>query len=87
MPLLNSAKRRLDTQREIINHFSKLLPTFDELFDERSWYIFFALLTTCSFLIAFLLSRYTTVVDVDYDYKNRNKKTGRFPGVRRTRLS
>jgi hypothetical protein len=86
MQLMRSAQRRLNTQREIINHFSQLIPSFNELFDERSWYIFFTLLTISSFLIAFLLSRFMTVVDADYDYKNRNKKTGRFSGVRRTRL-
>jgi hypothetical protein len=83
---LRSAQRRLDTQREIINHFSKFLPSFDELFDERSWYLFFAILTISSFLIAYLLSRFFTINDVDYDYKNRNKKSGRYPGVQRTQL-
>lgn len=86
MTLLRSAQRRLDTQREIINHFSQLIPSFNDLFDERSWYIFFTFLTISSFLIAFLLSRITTVSDVDYDYKNRNRRTSRFPGVRRTQL-
>ncbi len=87
MQLLRSAQRRLDAQREIINHFSQLLPSFNDLFDKRSWYIFFTLLTISSFLIAFLLSRCMTVVDVDYDQKNGKKKAGRFAGVRRTRLS
>jgi hypothetical protein len=86
MQLLRSAQRRLDTQREIINHFSQLLPSFNDLFDERSWYIFFTLLTISSFLIAFLLSRCMTVVNADYDDKNGKKKSGRFSGVRRTRL-
>jgi hypothetical protein len=86
MSILRSAQRRLDTQREIINHFSQLLPSFNNLFDERSWYIFFTLLTISSFLIAFLLSRSVTITDADYNYKNRNRKSGRFPGVRRTRL-
>lgn len=86
MPLLKSAQRRLNTQREIINHFSQLLPSFNDLFDERSWYIFFACLTLFSFFMAFILSRFVTLVDVDHDYKNRNRKTGRFPGVKRTRL-
>jgi len=86
MSLLRSAQRRLDTQREIINHFSQLLPSFNDLFDEHSWYIFFTLFTISSFLIAFLLSRFITIVDVDYNYKNRNKKFRRFPGVRRTQL-
>ena len=87
MPLLTSAKRRLDTQREIINHFSQLIPAFNDLFDERSWYIFVAVFVVSSFFVAFLLSRFLTIDDVDYDYKNRGKKTGRFVGVRRTRLS
>jgi hypothetical protein len=86
MTLSHSSQRRLNTQREIINHFSQLIPSFNDLFDERSWYIFFALLTVSSFLIAFLLSRFMTVIDADYDHKNRNKQTGRYPGVRRTRL-
>ena len=59
MQLPLSARRRLDTQREIINHFSQLIPSFDDLFDQRSWYIFFTVLTISSFLIAFLLSRCT----------------------------
>jgi hypothetical protein len=87
MPLLSSAKRRLDTQRAIINHFSQLLPAFDDLFDERSWYLFFAILVLSSFVVAFLLSRFVTISDADYDFKHRSKRTGRFPGVRRTRLS
>ena len=85
MTYLKSAKRRLDTQREIVNHFSHIIPAFDDLFDERSWYIFFALLTIVSFLVAFILSRFVTVVDVDYDRTNHRRK-GRFPGVRRTQL-
>ncbi|CAF1427199.1 unnamed protein product [Rotaria magnacalcarata] len=86
MPLLKSAQRRLNTQREIINHFSQLIPSFNDLFDERSWYIFFICLTLFCFLVAFILSRFITLVDVDHDYKNRNRKTGRYPGVKRTRL-
>ena len=86
MPLLRSAKRRLDTQRAIINHFSQLLPSFNDLFDERAWYIFFTFLTLCSFLLAFLISRFIKIEDADYDSKNR-KRTNRFAGVRRTRLS
>ena len=86
MPLLKSSQNRLNTQREIINHFSQLLPSFDDLFDERSWYIFFICLTLFSFFIAFILSRYCTLVDVDYDYKNRNRRPNPFRGVKRTRL-
>lgn len=85
MPLLKNSQRRLDTQREIINHFSKLIPSFNDLFDERSWYIFFTCLTLVSFFIAFILSRYMTLNDVDYDYKTR-RTTKRFVGVKRTRL-
>jgi hypothetical protein len=84
MPLLKSSQRRLDTQREIITHFSQLLPSFNDLFDERSWYIFFTCLTLFSFLIAFILSRYMTINDADYESKNRRKNP--FAGVRRTRL-
>lgn len=84
MQVLRSAQRRLDTQREIIDHFSQLLPSFNDLFDERSWYIFFAVLTISSFLIAFLLSRYLTLVNADHDKKSR--KEGRYAGVRRTKL-
>ena len=87
MPLLTSAKRRLDTQREIINHFSQILPAFNDLFDERSWYVFFTFLTLASFLVAFLLSRFMTISDADYDFKNSRRRTSRFAGVRRTRLS
>jgi len=86
MQVLRSAQRRLDTQRQIINHFSGLIPSFDDLFDECSWYTFFTLLTISSFGIAFILSRFLTVVDIDYDDRTRNKRTGRFCGVRRTRL-
>jgi len=84
MTLLKNSQRRLDAQREIINHFSRLLPSFNDLFDEHSWYIFFGCLTLFSFLIAFILSRYITLNDADYDKKNR--RTNPFAGVRRTRL-
>jgi hypothetical protein len=84
MPLLKSSQRRLDTQREIINHFSQIFPSFNDLFDERTWYIFFTCLTLFSFFIAFILSRYMTINDADYDYKKR--KTNRFAGVKKTRL-
>lgn len=86
MQVLRSAQRRLDTQRQIINHFSGLIPSFNDLFDERSWYIFFTLLTISSFGIAIILSRFLTVVDIDYDEKTRKKRASRFPGVRRTQL-
>jgi hypothetical protein len=86
MPLLKSSQHRLNTQREIINHFSQFLPSFNDLFDEYSWYIFFICLTLFSVLIAFILSRCITIVDVDYDYKNRNQRPNRFRGVKRTRL-
>jgi hypothetical protein len=84
MVILKSSQRRLNTQREIINHFSQILPSFNDLFDERSWYIFFTCLTLFSFFIAFILSRYVRLNDADYDSKNR--RTNRFAGVRRTRL-
>ncbi|CAF1136518.1 unnamed protein product [Adineta steineri] len=86
MPLLKNAQRRLDAQREIINHFSRVLPSFNDLFDEHSWYIFFACLTLFSFLMAFILSRFVTIDDVDYDYKNRNRRSNPFSNIRRTRL-
>jgi hypothetical protein len=86
MPLLKSSQRRLDTQREIINHFNQLFPSFNDLFDEYSWYIFFTCLVLFSFLIAFILSRFITIVDVDYDYNKRNRRTNPFANIRRTRL-
>lgn len=85
MALLKSAQRRLNTQREIISHFSRLIPSFNDLFDERSWYIFFTCLTLFSFLVAFIISRYFTLSDVDYE-KNKNRRGGRFSGVKKTRL-
>lgn len=87
MPLLKNSQRRLDAQREIINHFTQLLPSFNDLFDEQSWYIFFICFTLFAFLIAFILSRFFTLVDADYDYKNRNRRTNPFANIRRTRLS
>ncbi len=85
MPLLKSSQHRLHTQREIINHFSQLLPSFNDLFDEHSWYIFFTCFVLFSFFIAFILSRYITLNDADYDYK-KNRRINRFAGVRQTRL-
>jgi hypothetical protein len=84
MPLLKNSQRRLDTQRDIINHFSRLIPSFNDLFDERTWYIFFTCLTLFSFFIAFILSRYMTLNNADHDHKTR--RTNRFAGVKRTRL-
>ena len=81
MTIPKSSQRRLNTQREIINHFARLLPSFNDLFDEQSWYIFFACLTVCSFLIAFILSRYVKLSD-----GGREKRTHPFVNVRRTRL-
>ncbi|UJR08316.1 hypothetical protein I4U23_012587 [Adineta vaga] len=86
MTLLKNSQRRLDAQREIIKHFSQLLPSFNDLFDECSWYMFFTCLVLFSFLVAFILSRFITIVDVDYDYKNRNRRTNPFTGIRRTRF-
>lgn len=87
MTLLKSSERRLNAQREIIQHFSSLLPSFNDLFNERSWYIFFAGLTLFTFLVAFILSRFITLEDADYDYKNRRRRTHPFANVRRARFA
>jgi hypothetical protein len=84
MVLLKSSQRRLNTQREIINHFSRLIPSFNELFDEQSWYIFFACLTISAFIVAFILSLF---LNLNYaDYVNKNRRANPFANVRRTRL-
>ena len=86
MVLLKNSRRRLDTQREIIEHFSQILPSFNDIFDERSWYMFFTGFVLFTFLMAFILSRCITLEDADYDYKSRNRRTNPYSGIRRTRL-
>lgn len=50
---------------EIFRKVNQLIPHFTDVFDEESFYIFAAVLTICSILIAFLLSRRIKIKEHD----------------------
>lgn len=60
-------QRRLEAQKQILNHFEQQLPAFTDIFDERTFYISFACLVVACIVIAFVLSYYCNVVITDAD--------------------
>jgi hypothetical protein len=50
-------------------------PGFSDIFDEELWYQFCFVFTMCTFVVAFLLSRYITIRSTDpLDRERRRKK-------------
>jgi hypothetical protein len=49
-------QKRLEVQRQIIKHFDEKLPSFTDVFDERSFYIFVACIAVLSIGAVILLS-------------------------------
>lgn len=69
-------QRRMEAQRQIIKHFDEQIPAFKDVFDERSFYIFAAVLTVISFVAVFVLAYYCNVKidDADELRKAREKR-------------
>jgi hypothetical protein len=67
-------KKRLDIQRQIIKHFEEKIPNFTDIFDERTFYIFFACLTVVSLLAIFLLAKFCKLDDADQLRKEKERR-------------
>lgn len=59
-------KRGFKASMQIFNDVYESLPYFTDVFDEESFYIFAAVFTLASVLIAFILSRYITIKETDW---------------------
>ena len=60
-------QRRLEAQKQILNHFEQKLPAFTDIFDERTFYISFACLVVACIVVAFILSYCCNMVITDAD--------------------
>ncbi|BFZ18615.1 hypothetical protein BsWGS_21654 [Bradybaena similaris] len=52
--------------KEVTQTFSVYLPTFEDIFDEESFYIFAFCLTIGAFALAFIASRYVQLKDAGH---------------------
>lgn len=68
--------KRLEVQRQIIKHFDEKIPSFTDLFDEKTFYIFFACITIVAIIIAFLLAYccQLKINDIDELRKKQEKR-------------
>ena len=53
-------------EREIVNRMSGLIPRFQDVFDEESFYIFVLALVVLSAVAALMASRYITIKDAGH---------------------
>ena len=72
MPTARQSKR-LEVQKQIIKHFDEKIPYFTDIFDERTFYIFFGVITVLSILAVIILS-YCCRVKLDDADELRKKK-------------
>jgi len=59
------ARPEVKQNLNIMNTLYSQVPSFSDIFDEQTWYIFVGLLTLSAVLIAMLLSRYVTIKPVE----------------------
>ncbi|CAF0708663.1 unnamed protein product [Brachionus calyciflorus] len=67
-------QKRLEAQRKIIQHFEEKIPYFTDIFDESSFYIFFAILVVVCIIVAIILSVCCKVTIRDADEIAREKE-------------
>lgn len=69
-------QRRLEAQRQIIKHFDEQIPAFKDIFDEKTFYIFAAIVAVLAFVVVFLLAYFCNIKidDADELRKAREKK-------------
>ncbi|KAG5449179.1 hypothetical protein CSKR_200909 [Clonorchis sinensis] len=69
--------RKRPVARELVTRASAVLPSFTDIFDEETFYLFFACLVVVSFVVAFTAAWYfdLTVTDAgDLGSKKRRKR-------------
>ncbi|TGZ70470.1 hypothetical protein CRM22_003178, partial [Opisthorchis felineus] len=69
--------RKRPVARELVTRASAVLPSFTDIFDEETFYLFFACLVIVSFVVAFTAAWYfdLTVTDAgDLGSKKRRKR-------------
>ncbi|VDQ16483.1 unnamed protein product [Trichobilharzia regenti] len=78
-------KKKRSVATELVSRASSVLPAFTDIFDEETFYIFFACLVVVSFVVAFGVAWYfdVTIKDAD-DAMKTNKRSKRQPPVSTT---
>ncbi|CAH8568647.1 unnamed protein product [Heterobilharzia americana] len=68
-------KKKRSVATELVSRASSVLPAFTDIFDEETFYIFFACLVVISFIVAFGVAWYfdVTIKDAD-ELKSSNKR-------------
>ncbi|KAK4470086.1 hypothetical protein MN116_005672 [Schistosoma mekongi] len=67
-------KKKRSVATELVQRASSVLPAFTDIFDEETFYIFFACLVVISFLVAFGIAWY---FDITIKDANDLKKAGK----------
>jgi hypothetical protein len=67
-------QRRLEAQRQIIQHFEQKIPNFIDLFDERTFYVTFGCLVVFAIILAIVLSICCNVKIKDADEIDRERE-------------
>lgn len=62
----NHENRGFKASLQLFTDAYESLPYFTDIFDEESFYIFAALFVLASVLVAFILSRYITIKEVEW---------------------
>ncbi|VDP96441.1 unnamed protein product [Echinostoma caproni] len=71
---LDKMRKKRHVASEIVARASSALPSFTDIFDEETFYIFFACLVILSFIIAFGLAWYFDIQIKDADAAGEKKR-------------
>ena len=66
IPMSRHLRNDWGTDLSIFNKLYKSIPTFDELFDEQTFYLFAFCLTLFTILLAVIVSRFVKLNEVNY---------------------
>jgi len=57
---------KTNAEHEFVEHVSRWIPKFQDIFDEETFYIFVFVLVIVSIIIAIVLSRFLTIRDAGH---------------------
>jgi len=55
-----------NAEREFVEHMTRWIPKFQDIFDEETFYIFVIVLVVLSFVFAIVMSRFFTIRDAGH---------------------
>lgn len=63
--MATTSQRKYEATMSIVNKVYDTVPTFTDVFDEETWYIFAGCVTIGTLVLTFVASRFVTIKPVD----------------------